>query len=559
MSRTALPWPNRRALALGLLAAIVAAPAPAWQGAAIAPKPARALSRAERGAAARVRTETIRDTTIRLASPEMEGRGTATPGGERAARLLAARFKALGLKPLGDDGGYLQAVKFEAEQALPTSFVRIGDATLKVGEDFVVAPPLSGDVDTRAPLAFAGYGVVAPELGRDDLAGIDVAGKIVVTLAGRPANVDPAAWERAAAPEAVVERLAARGAAGAIRVLLPSSSYSYEQVAGYLGRRRIRLPGGPSREAKLPFVLYAPNRTGERLFAGSGLTLAEAAASADRAEPASRDLAAKAIVSLRVERGEVIGSNVAGLIEGSDPALKSQAVIFSAHYDAYGRGPDGRVYPGAADNALGVGVLLSIAEAFARSRPRPRRSLVFLAFTGEEYGLLGAEHWVGNPNWPLERTAAVINFDGIGTEVYGPVERLVGFGAEYSDLGTVFEAVVAAMRKEVMPNPFPEEKPFLRSDHFAFVKRGIPALMMLGAPGGDVAEVGARAKRWLATDYHQPTDTIRPDWHWEGPTVLARAGLLVGRRVANAAELPAWLPDSPFNGPRGGARTGGGS
>src|SRR5687767_3596716 len=194
------------------------------------------------------------------------------------------------------------------------------------------------------------------------------------------------------------------------------------------------------------------------------------------------------------------------------------------------------------------------SEAFTKAYPkptsRPRRSIIFLAVTGEEYGLFGAEHWVKNPTWPLEKVAANINFDGIGTEVYAPVKRIVAFGAEHSDLGAVFEDVTVATGNIVTPDPMPEENAFVRSDHYAFVKQGVPALMLMGGPGGDVSAWLPRARKWLDTDYHSPNDTIKPDWDWTGPPTLAKVGMIIGLRVANADAMPAWLPTSRFNKPR---------
>ena len=212
---------------------------------------------------------------------------------------------------------------------------------------------------------------------------------------------------------------------------------------------------------------------------------------------------------------------------------------------------DGRIYHGAADNALGVAEMIAIAEAYSGLRAPPRRSIIFLALTGEEYGLLGAEYWVRHPTWKIEKVAANLNFDGIGTEVYGPVKRIVGFGIEHSDLGAVLESVVTATGNSITPDPMPDEKAFYRSDHYAFVKKGVPALMLLGAPEGDTAAFVARAKKWLETDYHQPTDEVRSEWNWDGPATLAVVGLVVGMRVANSDAMPGWLRTSPFNQSRG--------
>jgi Zn-dependent M28 family amino/carboxypeptidase len=292
----------------------------------------------------------------------------------------------------------------------------------------------------------------------------------------------------------------------------------------------------------------------EKIFAGTGATYAETLAKAEGGEAVTKDLNKPAAISIRVKRETAAGSNVVAVLEGSDPKLKDQAVVYTAHYDAYGIDSQGRIFPGAADNALGVAEIVSIAEAFTKSTTKPRRSVIFLAVTGEEHGLLGAEYWVAHPTWPLEKVAANLNFDGIGTEVYGPVKRVVGFGAEHSDLGPVLEAVVAANGGQIAPDPLPEEKVFYRSDHYAFVKKGVPALMLLGGPEGEVAPWLTRARKWMETDYHQPTDVIGPDWHWDGARAVAVIGLVTGMRVADAEPMPAWLQTSPFNKPRGGAK-----
>ncbi|MGB7926345.1 MAG: M28 family peptidase [Pyrinomonadaceae bacterium] len=545
----------RLVLSVALLttATIVAPPARGWQqqqqqGAAVAPKPASTLSSAEREASARVKLETIRSVTSTLAGREMEGRGTATPGGEKAARYLAEQFSKLGLKPLGDAGTYLQAVKFKSSHMMPESFIKAGDVSLKFGQDFIVSPPYtSASADATGELVFVGYGLTSPELKRDDLAGLDVKGKIVVVLNGRPKNADEAAWSKATANQAVGRNLIAQGAAGIILAYAGATERPYTVVADYLARRRVALADWQQPSVKLPPILIVGPEGAEKLFAGAGTTFAQAMQKAASGEFASLALKKPATVGTRVKLEEVTGSNVVGLLEGSDPKLKDQAVVYSAHYDAFGTDSSGRIYPGAADNALGVGMMMSIAEAFSKSTTsRPRRSIIFLAVTGEEYGLLGAQHWVEHPTWPIERIAADLNFDGIGTEVYGPVKRIVAFGAEYSDLGAVFEDVTAATGNIVTPDPFPEEKAFYRSDHYAFVLKGVPALMLLGAPGGDPTPFIARAQKWMATDYHQPTDTVRPDWNWDGPRTLAMVGMIIGMRVADANQMPAWLPAAPF-------------
>jgi hypothetical protein len=541
-----------------LLAAVLFSSAVAWQGSAPATtkaKAAPALSLAERKASARVKLETIREVTAKLSSPEFEGRGTAQPGGDRAAQYLADRFKALGLKPAGENGTYLQPINFKSSEVLVDSALTIGDAALKHGTDYVLLPPYTApEVDATSDVVFVGYGVVSEDLKRDDLAGLDLKGKVVVLLNGQPTGIDQGAWRRASNPQARGLSLFGRGAAALIVGNAGSSGQPFETIANYLSRRRVSLASTPEPPFKIPPVMLASDDAMEKIFAGSEMTYAQTLEKAQTGANVSRSLQKQAKLALRTKTVEANSSNVVAVMEGSDPKLKSEAVIYSAHYDAYGI-EGGKIFPGAADNALGTATITAIAEAFVKAYPkrssRPRRSIIFLVVTGEEYGLLGAEHWVKNPTWPLDKIAADINFDGIGTEVYAPVKRVVGFGAEHSDLGTVFADVTAATGNIVTPDPMPEENAFVRSDHYAFVKKGVPALMLLGGPAGDVSAWIPRARKWLETDYHSPSDTIKPDWDWTGPQTLAQIGMIIGLRVANAPELPAWNASSPFNKPRG--------
>ena len=512
------------------------------------------LTTAERKVSARVKLETIRDVTAKLSSDEFEGRGTAQPGADKAAQYLADRFKSLGLKPAGENGTYFQQVKFKSSEVLPESSLSIGNISFKHGEDYVLLPPYSADkVDATSDVIFVGYGVVSEELKRDDLAGLELNGKVVVLLNGQPNGVDPTAWRRATNPQARAMNIFGRGAVAMIVANVGSPTQPFASIANYLSRRRVSLASAPAPPFKIPPVLLASDAALEKIFAGSDMNYAQTFEKAKTGVNVSRSLQKQATVALRTRTMEATSSNVAAVLEGSDPTLKQEAVVYSAHYDAYGLA-GGKIFPGAADNALGTATITAIAEAFVRSYPkvseRPRRSIIFLAVTGEEYGLLGAEHWVQHPTWPLEKIAADINFDGIGTEVYAPVKRIVAFGAEHSNLGAVFEDVTVATGNVVAPDPMPEENAFVRSDHYAFVKKGVPALMLLGGPAGDVSLWIPRARKWLETDYHSPSDTIKPDWDWTGPQTLARVGMIIGLRVANADAMPVWNASSPFNKPR---------
>ena len=552
---------SRRWLSAFLAIVLLSPSVLAFQGTATAPAKTAAakLTSAERKASERVKLETIREITTALSSKEFEGRGTGQPGADKAAQYMADRFAKLGLKPAGPNGSYLQPIKFRSTEMLADSSVKVGDVTLRHRDDYIVLPPYTSEkVDLSGGLVFAGYGASSAELKRDDFAGLDLKDKIVIVMGGKPDGVEEAAWARATNPQARTLNIFGRGAAAMIVANAGTQAQPFSVIANYLSRRRVSLSTGITANFKAPLVMLVSNAAMEKLFAGSDTTFAQALAKAKRGENVSRDLGKTATLALRYKLAETSSSNVVAVFEGSDPTLKEEAVVYTAHYDAYGIESDGTIYPGAADNALGTATIIGIAEAFAKAFPkpesRPKRSIIFLAVTGEEYGLLGAEYWVRNPTWPLSKVAANINFDGIGTEVYGPVKRVVGFGAEHSELGTVFEEVMSATGNLVTADPMPEENAFVRSDHYAFVKQGVPALMLAGGPADEPAAWVPRMKKWLESDYHSALDTVKPDWNWSGPTTLAQVGMLIGLRVANADAMPSWRTTSPFNKPRSAAK-----
>jgi Zn-dependent M28 family amino/carboxypeptidase len=337
-----------------------------------------------------------------------------------------------------------------------------------------------------------------------------------------------------------------RGAAGFVIIFEENPTRPFSLVADYLTRRRVSLADAPQMPFKVPPILLINSRAAEKLFAGS---LSETKQKAANGEFVSRELNKQAAFSVQIRREEAMSSNVIGVLEGADAKLKEEAVVYTAHYDAYGIGQDGMIYPGAGDNAVGVAKMIAVAEAMAKTKPR--RSILFIALTGEEYGLLGAEHWVNHPTWPVEKVAANINYDGIGTELWGKLKFIIDLGFGHSDLGALIERIAAAYDVEIAPDPAPEEGFFYRSDHFAFFKKGIPALYLAGGPGGDQAAMWKRATEWLATHYHMPSDTVQANWDWEGARALAALGLIAGMRIADRNEMPAWLSNSPYNRPRG--------
>ncbi len=509
------------------------------------------LSETEKQLAGEIKSEVIHEVVSALSADEMQGRGTAQPGGDKAANYIAERFAKLNLKPLGDKNTYLQTIKFKETQLTDETSFTMSDQTLKLGQDFVPIPPANGDESASGQMAFIAYGLVAPDLKRNDVQGLNLKGKIVVMLEGPPRNVSKSSWKKVHAQIDVLLGLMGAGVAGFVFINHGREEHPYAKIADYLVRRQVNRADETEFPSELPPFVRLSDEAADRLFAKSGTTRMEALARAETDGFKPIDLKQSSKIVIRYKNGKGLGSNVIGLMEGSDLTLKNEAVVFSAHYDAYGMTADNRIYHGAADNGLGVGEMIAVAEAFSRMALKPKRSIIFIALTGEEYGGLGSDYWVKNPTWKIKQTAANLNLDGMGTEVYGPVKVIVGYGAEHSSLGNTLNEVASAEGLKVIPDPRPDEKSFYRSDHYYFVKKGIPGIMLLGAPEGEPKIWIDRMKQWETTDYHQPTDTIRPEWNWEGPRMVAEVMAIMGLRVANEENMPAWLSSSPFNRERG--------
>jgi len=544
------PRQLRRCLTAVVLASILLVTSFGFAGQGFGLAAGSELSAAERDFAKGIKSETIHEVVSALSADEMEGRGTAQPGGDKAANYIAQRFAKLNLKPLGEKNSFLQPIKFRETEFLPETSFKVGDESLKMGPDFVVEP-YGGDKSVSGPMVFIAYGMVTSIPKRNDIAGVDFRGKVVVLLQGPPSFATKEAWKKADIEHDLIRGLLGAGVAAIVFINHGREEHPYAEMADYMVRRQIERADAQEMPSALPPFVQVGDEAAEKLFANSGVTRKEALAKAEADGFAPINLKQTAKITVRMKKGKGVSSNVIGLMEGSDPTLKSEAIVFSAHYDAYGLSADHRIYHGAADNGLGVGEMIAVAEAFAQAPVKPKRSLVFMAVTGEEYGGLGSDYWVHNPTWKLKQTAADLNLDGMGTEVYGPVKTLVGYGAEHSSLGEVLGEVATAEGLKVIPDPMPDEKSFYRSDHYFFVKKGIPGLMLLGAPEGDSKVWIDRMKQWEKTDYHQPSDTIKPDWNWDGPRTIAEVMGVMGLRIANEAQMPSWLKTSPFNRERG--------
>jgi len=543
----------------------------------------QSLSRQDREIADRVRVETIRDVTVTLASPEMEGRGTAQPGGVKAAKYLAGRFAKLGLKPLGDQGSYLQAVPFEAMAFGSGSSLKIEGSTLKEGTDYRywIRPSFlsSRSIDARGKAVLVSHAILLESLLRNDPTGLDVKGKIVVDPGGplkRPASAAPLPPDSL---EQVVSGLARQGAAGVIVIAWSDSNLTAPAAFGVAQRRRVFLAETRrSVPGDWPPVAFLSLDAAKRLLPKSPEAIANLIDKAQAGERVLRELGVEVEMSVPQTLEPAIGHNVIGLLEGADPQLKAEAVVYSAHYDAWGKDARGRIFPGAADNALGVAKMLAVAEAMSQTPNRPRRSVIFLAPTGEEHYMLGTHYWLEHPTWPVAKIAADLNIDGIDNDTYGPVKAIYGVGLGLSNLDRTIFAVARDMRILFVPElGFDRQNAFQRSDQYEFALRGVPTVYVFGlaaeqrsagkpakpkglldslsrlpATAGQLVDTGVRAKRFLDNDYHQPSDVVRPEWDWQGVRTAAVFYLVTGLRVANAEKMPEWRPGSRFS--RGGKK-----
>jgi Zn-dependent M28 family amino/carboxypeptidase len=501
--------------------------------------------------------ERIKADVAYLASDRLEGRGPGTTGEELATEYLAGEFKKSGLKPVGERGTYFQSVPLVRVVTSPKSTLRAkkGDVTL----DFACGEDFSGTCKTQAELeqfdaevVFAGHGITAPEFGWDDYKDVDVTGKVVVLFTNEPPSNDPKYFGGTALTyygrwTFKFEEAARRGARACLIIhTAETAGYPYSVVQPLDGAQLKRDPNEPA----LAFAGWLSREAGEKLLAQSGRTvdgaLKEADAKGFKAFSLGLDLEGR--ISTRVE--QMTSKNVIGMVEGSDPELKSEAVVFTAHWDhlGVGRGVLGdTVYNGAADNATGCALLLELARAWSARKPRPKRSALFLAVTAEEKGLLGSKYYAQHPVVPLGKTAVNLNFDMILP--LGVPESVVVTGADRTTAWPVVEAAAGRHGLEIEADRRAHLGIFYRSDHFSMARAGVPAFsvaagMKIRGKPADFARKAAQEFNDKA--YHSPQDEVRPDWDYSGFAVLAGFALDVARDVADADRLPTWNPGDEF-------------
>jgi Zn-dependent M28 family amino/carboxypeptidase len=487
-----------------------------------------------------------------LAADDMEGRDTGSPGLKKAETYTVNQLKAAGLRPAGEKGFY-QLVKFESRQLVESqssaALVRNSKVEpLTLGEDAIFSTRVDLAPAVEAPLVFVGYGLSIPESDFDDLAGLDLQGKVAVLVTGSPQQISSAL---ASHHQTVAERWKPLRQAGAVGIISIPNPASMDIPWARTALNRLH----PSMELADPefnetqgekVALYFNPAHAEKLFEGSGHNFQELANLAKDRKPLPHfPLTVSLQARAKLKKKAVESANLVAMLPGNDPQMKEEYVVLSAHIDHVGIGEpiDGdRIYNGAMDNAAGVAVLLDVAASLKQHPENLKRSLLFVFVTGEEKGLLGSKYFAAHPTVDAKSVVADINIDMFRPLV--PLKRLTVLGLAESDLGDAARQVAEANNVSVQPDPQPLRNVFVRSDQYSFIRRGIPALAMDIAPS--TPEQEQIYKDWLTHRYHAPSDDL------DQPVDLASAGKYediirqLMSKVANDPQRPQWKPDSFF-------------
>ncbi|MBI4661467.1 MAG: M20/M25/M40 family metallo-hydrolase [Verrucomicrobia bacterium] len=503
-----------------------------------------------------------------LASDEFEGRAPGTRGEELTVNYLIDQCRRLGLKPGHPDGTYIQNVPMVGFTPLPAFSYRAGGQTTEVSfpADCVVwSPWFVPEVNVPdSEMIFVGYGVVAPEYGWDDFKGVDVRGKTIVMLVNDPAIPDPKA--PAKLDDAMFkgramtyygrwtykyEIAAAKGAAAAIIVHETGpAGYPYFVLVSSNSRENFDLQSPNQNRDRASVEGWITLDQAKKLFAASGHDFDALKRQAIRRDFRPVPLATKATFQIRTSMRDVASRNVVAVIEGSDPKLKHEYIVYTAHWDHLGRNPKlegDQIFNGALDNASGTAGLLELAEAFTKLKPAPKRSILFLFVTAEEKGLLGAKFYAKRPLYPLAKTLANLNIDGVN--VWGRTRdiNVVGYGG--TTLEDLLQDFAKAQGRAVAPDSEPEKGRYYRSDHFEFAKLGVPGLYLksgidfVGKPAGFGRQ---KSDEYTARDYHKVSDEVKEDWDLAGAAEDLQLLFQVGYRVAQGDKYPEWKAGSEF-------------
>jgi Zn-dependent M28 family amino/carboxypeptidase len=508
-----------------------------------------------------------------LSSDEYEGRAPGTKGEELTVKYIQDQFKQLNLKPGNPDGTYLQKVPLvgiTGTEAKPLTVSKGGKKQAFKWSTDVVAwtkHVADGAAVENSDVVFAGYGVEAPEFNWNDFKDVDVKGKTIIVLVNDPAvgdaqdasKLDPKMFKGDAMTyygrwTYKFEEGARRGAA-AIFVVHETgpAGYPFSVVQGNL-REKFDLVTPDKNMSRANIEGWITLDTAKKILALGGQDFDALKKQAATREFKPVALGLKASFAVKNALRTIDSQNVVAKLEGSDAKLKDEYVVYSAHWDHLGIGApvDGdKIYNGALDNASGVAMVLELAKAFSQIQPQPRRSILFLMVTAEEQGLLGSQYYATTPLYPLNKTVANINIDGVNQ--WGRTKDFTVIGMGASDLDDYLKAAADEQGRVLRPDPEPEKGFYYRSDHFNFAKQGVPALdpdAGIEYIGKDPAYGKAKRDEYTEKDYHAPSDQIKPDWDLSGAVEDGQLLLAVGYRVANADKLPEWKPGNEFKATR---------
>lgn len=502
-----------------------------------------------------IRPEAIRGDMRFLSDDLLEGRGTGTRGYELAAKFMATQFETLGLQPAGDAGTYFQSVPLRSMKADETrtslTLTRAGkNETLTFREDYIVrGDPARAESQVETGVVFVGFGVTAPEQGYDDYKGIDVKGKIVAITFGAP-GFESSLKAHYSSGSVKARNAVLHGAVGIIVVDDPMFErvYPFSKRVRDLARPEFRWLDKQAQPndyyPELKCVVSLGLAATRKFFEGSPQTADQVFAAAKAGKPTSFALPITAKVQTFTQWQDVHSPNVIAKLEGSDPALKSEYLVYSAHLDHLGIGEPvqgDKIYNGTLDNATGSAILLEIARAFSKMNPRSRRSILFVAVTGEEAGLLGSDYFVHYPTVAKNSIVADVNTDM--DLMLWPLQDIIAFGAEHSTLQGVIRRATERMQLVESPDPLADLVLFIRSDQYSFVKQGIPAVMPSpGFKSSDptIAPFDILGK-WEEARYHQPQDDMeQPGLDFDAATKYARFVFLCGYLITEDQQRPAW-------------------
>jgi Zn-dependent M28 family amino/carboxypeptidase len=486
-----------------------------------------------------------------LASDAMRGREAGSPEYDIAAQYVAAQFYAAGLKPAGDDGGYLQQVPLVTYKAAGEGVFawtpRGGTAQrLAFGVDYVpAADPAKAETQVSAPIVFVGYGIQAPQYGQDDYRDVDVRGKIVAFAGGAPARFGGEERAFFGSAKTKMEIAAARGAVATISIASPKTlpAAVTRMAEGYQAPKTAwaKPDGTGNAEAAIPSLGTLSPAGAAKLFGGSWAAIvAEAAKDA----PVFRSMALAGSLSAATKTvfAHAHSSNVVGMIPGSDPKIGHEVIVLSAHLDHIGvsapkasGGEGDRINNGALDDAVGIASLIEEAKRFKASGVAPKRSIMFLAVTAEEKGLIGSDYFAEHPTVPLKDIVADVNLDM--PILFYAFQDMVAFGAERSTLGPIVRRAAAAVGVGLAADPIPEQGIFVRSDHFRFVQKGVPSVFLWPGPanGGKAA-----TEAFLGGCYHKPCDDVSQPILWDQGVRFVDINYRIAREIADGAERPVW-------------------